>query len=573
MGLLTQVRNVASGMSPAELRKLSEWAKNQEQEAKVDPLGHGFLPHKAQMEVHTSTSQDILFVAANRIGKSTTGIREALWRATGTHPYKKVRPHSTIWCGFPDYPFYRRTTFPIYRRWFPRNRLLEFDKSEKIAVFRREDGGTCEVFFVSYDSGRDKWQGAAVDFIWLDEECPQDIYEEAMARLADSGGDMLMTQTPVSGLGWTYDSIFLPWQKGQGDWEVVEGALAEYRPECECGHNPEQHNRGHECEEEGCGCQEFKEAFELSVGAPLLPPGHPMSDRKKILRFARSIKDPDQRMIRIFGKYRARAGGIYKQFSADTNVIPAFKIPPYWEIWGGIDPGFHGFAVTLLAQDPFGRVYAFYEYFSQGETGGARARELWASITKLVDVPEDDYIVLYVDTEDPQTVLELNTWAQENGARLAFASLNQGSKAIKAGIGRVQEYLAPSRDRHTPISVLRQKPEEGEPLLYFFDTLKSSWLSGEDAHEESRLVWEIVRYRWKRKKGENVQTDEPDKASAGGAHMLDALRYAMMARLGPPPEPSVNERRPGESAIDREVREHRDELHERLMAAKKAGMQ
>lgn len=531
MGLLETVQNVAAGLQPEELKHLQEWAKDQEREAQQDPLNHGFRPHRSQMAVHSSDSKEILYVAANRVGKSTTGIRETLWRATGTHPYKKIKPHSTIWAGFPDFPFFLRVTQRLFRAWYPKNRLIEYNKSEKWASFRRDDGGQCDIFFISYDSEREKWQGAGVDFIWLDEECPQDIFEEAVARIVDSEGDLLMTQTPVSGLGWTYDAIFLPWQSGKGEWQVVEGALAEYRPECTCGHNPEDHDRS-TCQINGCPCQGFEAAFELSVGEPLVP----HMTREKILRFARAIKDPDQRLIRIFGKYRARAGGVYKMFSPLTHVVPAFQIPAHWEVWGGIDPGFHGFAVTLMAQDPMGRIYVFYEYFSQGETAGSRAKELWANITSLIYVGEEDYVIFYVDTEDPQTIMELNTWAQENGTRMAFASLAQGSKAVKAGITRVQEYLSPEKDRSTPLMVTRDRQPEGEPMLYLFDSLTSDWLSGEDAHRESRLVWELTRYRWKRKKAEGgVQTDEPDKNSAGGAHMLDAMRYAMMARLGPPP--------------------------------------
>lgn len=563
-GLLQGLKNVVQGATEKELRELQEWAAQQEKAAAEDPLNHGFRPHRSQMEVHSSIKDEILYVAANRVGKSTTGMREALWRATGTHPYKKLKPHEAIWCGFPDYPFFRRTTLRIFRRWAPRNRLINYDKTEKVAIFRRADGGTCEFFFVSYDSGRDKWQGAAVDFIWLDEECPLDIYEEAMARLVDSGGQMLMTQTPISGLGWTFDAIFLPVQQGTSEWQVVEGALAEYRPECVCNHNPEDHDRSGRCQDLDCNCRSFQYRYELAVGEPLVP----HMSRDKILRFARSIKDPDMRLIRIFGKYRARAGGVYKMFNPAVHVVPAFKIPSTWEVWGGIDPGFHGFAVTLLAQDPFGRIYVFYEYFSQGETTGSRARELWANIQRLVNLPEDDYLVLYVDTEDPQTVLELNTWAQDNDTRMAFASLEQGKKAIKAGIQRIQEYMMPDRDRPTPIMIQREKPQEGEPLVYFFDNLASTWLQGDDALATSRLIWEITRYLWKRKKEGAVQTDEPDKASAAGAHALDCFRYAMMARLGPPSDTPTPDPDDGGSAMDREMRRHLQETHEAHMAGR-----
>jgi phage terminase large subunit-like protein len=568
MGLLDGISNVALALSSEEREILRKEAAKREELARKDPLSYGFPPHGAQLQIHRSSHQDILFVAANRIGKTTTGMREVLWRATHTHPYKKIRPHSTIWCGFPDFPFYRRTTLPMFRRWYPRDMLIEFDKQDKVARFRRSDGGECEVHFVSYESGRDKWQGAAVDLIWPDEEMPQDIYEEAIARLVDSGGDMLMTLTPVSGLGWTYDAIFVPYLQGKGTWEIVEGALAEHRPECVCGHQSEEHDRGGECQSFGCSCKRHEHAWELAVGPSLMPPGHPMSDRDKILRFARSIKDPDQRLIRIFGKYRARAGGVYKQYDPTIHLVPAFKVPSYWQIWGGIDPGFHGFAFVLMVQDPMGRNFVVYEYFSQGETSGARAREMWAGIQGAVDVAEDDYVPIYVDTEDPQTVLELNTWAYENGVRLAFTSLKQGSKAVMAGIQRVQEYLTPEKWRQTPLAVMRDRPEEGEPLLYFFDNLSSTWLSGDDSSSESRLVWELTRYLWKRKRAEG-QVDEPDKASAGGAHMLDALRYGTMARLAPPVAPPEMEKDRGDPdrALDREMREHLEESHRRHMEA------
>jgi phage terminase large subunit-like protein len=553
MGLLDGTRNVVAALSPEDQRYMLEWGKEQQRRALVDPLNHGFKPHQSQLKVHRSLSKESLFVAANRIGKTTTGMREALWRATGTHPYKHTRPHTQIWCGFPDYPFFLRTTLPMFRKWAPRDSLIEYNKSEKWASFRRPDGGVCTIFFVSYDSGRDKWQGAGVDFIWLDEECPQEIYEEAIARLIDSGGEMLLTQTPVSGLGWAYDTIFLPAQTGSRDTEVIEGALAEYRDECRhCGHGHEEHRRDGRCEDEDCQCRGYEAAYELFVGPVLVP----HLTHEQVLRFARSIKDPDMRLIRIFGRFRARAGGVYKMFMPEVHVVPEFKVPSYWEVWGGIDPGFHGFAVVLLAQDPMGRIYVIYEYFSQHETAGTRARELWGEIQTRVHVEEDDYVAFYVDTEDPQTVLELNTWAQENGCRMAFASLKQGLKARKAGIQRIQEQLSPDRRRATPSYVRRDRPAAGEPLMYFFDTLGSSWLEGEEAVQDSRLVWELTRYLWKRKTKEGgSRHEDADERSAGGAHMLAALRYATMARVGAP-EPPEAEADPRMDDISREVWDH-----------------
>ncbi len=39
-------------------------------------------------------------------------------------------------------------------------------------------GGTSLCQFKSYSQGREKWQGPSIDLVWLDEECPLDIYME-----------------------------------------------------------------------------------------------------------------------------------------------------------------------------------------------------------------------------------------------------------------------------------------------------------------------------------------------------------------------------------------------------------
>src|SRR5690349_3710836 len=177
---------------------MARMAAERERLLTVDPLNYGYAPHAGQLEVHRSTRDETLLIAANRWGKTVTGMREVLWRATGTHPYKTLKPHKVIWCGFVDFGFYIRNTKRVFDQWCPRQYLIQFHESEKWAKFKRKDGGTCIVHFLSYESGRETWQGSAVDFIWLDEELPQDIYHEALTRLIDRRGQILLTQTPVS---------------------------------------------------------------------------------------------------------------------------------------------------------------------------------------------------------------------------------------------------------------------------------------------------------------------------------------------------------------------------------------
>lgn len=495
-----------------------------------DPLNYGFKPHAGQMAVHKSTADEILLVAANRFGKSMAAMREVLWRATGTHPYKKTKPCRVIWCGFVDFGFYLKVTKRLFEEWCPKDYLIQFHESEKWARFKRRDGGTCTIYFLSYESGRMSWQGAGVDFIWLDEECPQEIYQEAVARVIDRRGQILLTFTPVSGIGWAYDEIYLPGVTGSGRAHVIQGALATKDP---------------------------SQPYE--VGEPLVP----HLTREDIVRFASTFRDPDERAIRIFGEFRGRTGGVYKAFDPEVHVIPPFKIPKFYEVWGGVDPGYHGFAAVCFAQDPTGRIFVPLEFFSQQESHTVRVKALWKQIQEVFDIAPDEYFVFYCDTANPQDILELNTWSLQAGARMVFTSLEHGKKAREAGFQRVGEFLAPVPSRTTPPAVERPRPAKGEPMLYFFESLSSNWAEEEDRISASRLLWEIRRYTWKKLRRNDAVPMDADEKSAGGAHALAALRYGIMGRVGAPESPEIEDPRAGWDPL---VLRHMERLEEKEAA-------
>lgn len=54
--------------------------------------------------------------------------------------------------------------------------------------------------FKPYSQGRQKWQGPPVDVLWFDEEPPQDIYDEGLARTIATEGMAYMTFTPLLGM-------------------------------------------------------------------------------------------------------------------------------------------------------------------------------------------------------------------------------------------------------------------------------------------------------------------------------------------------------------------------------------
>ncbi len=61
-------------------------------------------------------------------------------------------------------------------------------------------GGKSILQFKAYEKGREKWQGETLDFVWFDEEPPQDIYTEGLTRTNATGGMVWMTFTPLLGM-------------------------------------------------------------------------------------------------------------------------------------------------------------------------------------------------------------------------------------------------------------------------------------------------------------------------------------------------------------------------------------
>lgn len=52
----------------------------------------------------------------------------------------------------------------------------------------------------SYEEGRTSFEAEAVDWIWLDEEPPKDVYDECKLRLLTTRGSILSTFTPLNGM-------------------------------------------------------------------------------------------------------------------------------------------------------------------------------------------------------------------------------------------------------------------------------------------------------------------------------------------------------------------------------------
>jgi phage terminase large subunit-like protein len=158
------------------------------------------------------------FVAANRVGKSEAGCYEVTCHSTGLYPdwWTGLRfTHPTlIWVGGDT----TQTVRDIIQKklvgdftdmgsgMLPKATILDFKTKrnvpEAIETLKVQhiSGGTTLIVFKTYEQGRATWQGTEVDFIWVDEECPQDVYGEALIRLMTTKGSIITTFTPLQGV-------------------------------------------------------------------------------------------------------------------------------------------------------------------------------------------------------------------------------------------------------------------------------------------------------------------------------------------------------------------------------------
>ena len=162
-----------------------------------------------------------LFMAGNRVGKTIAGGGELTYHLTGEYPEwwegkRFDRAITALAAGDTS-----QTTRDIIQTkllgglWdteefgtglIPRDRLGKPTPARGVANLYEEirvqhvSGQWSRLMLRSYDQGRRIFQGTEQDVVWLDEEVPKDVYDEALIRTMTTRGIVMMTFTPLSGL-------------------------------------------------------------------------------------------------------------------------------------------------------------------------------------------------------------------------------------------------------------------------------------------------------------------------------------------------------------------------------------
>jgi phage terminase large subunit-like protein len=252
---------------------------------------------------------------------------------------------------------------------------------------------------MSYEQDTDKFAGVPRHFTHYDEEPPHHIYDECQARLIDYNGDAWFTMTPVEGMTWVYEELFLPGEKGERGIKVVVADMTD----------------------------------------------NPYINQAGVANFLDGL-DADARSQREHGQFVALGGLVYKQFKPETHVIP-YKMPPTdWEWYASMDHGWNNPTCWLWhAVSPEGNVITFWE-----EYGREKLVKEWADIfhkkneafKRVPDIVVGDPAIKQTNAA---TGTSIQTEYSEHGVYIM-----PGINDVSIGVNQVQDYLSINSDTGKP---------------------------------------------------------------------------------------------------------------------------
>ena len=255
------------------------------------------------MAFHRCLKRNRWVFGGNRSGKTECGAVEAVWWARGIHPYRTNRDGAEGWVVSLSYEVQRDVAQAKILRYLDPDWIEEIVMSSgrkeapsrgiiDYMLIKNVFGGLSKIAFKSCDQGREKFQGASLDFVWFDEEPPLDIYRECKMRVLDKCGEIWGTMTPLKGLTWVYDEIYM---NSGGDPEV------------------------------------WHEHIEWS--------DNPFLDKREIERVSASL-DESELAMRRYGRFSVSEGAVYREFDPSRDVVEPFDFPKEWQENVSIDRGF-----------------------------------------------------------------------------------------------------------------------------------------------------------------------------------------------------------------------------------------
>lgn len=217
----------------------------------TDRLRH-YQPYPKQQEFHAAgrTHRERLLRAGNQNGKTYCAGMECAYHLTGLYPSwwtgrRWDRP-IIAWASSDtgettrDNP--QRALIGLVGEFgtgaIPKRLIGTYKSALGVAdlldyvKIRHVSGAWSTLRFKYYAQGRQKWQGPPIDLLWWDEEPPEDIYDEGLARTIATGGMGMLSFTPLLGMSEVVRRFLMEDSKDRHDTNMtIEDA--EHIPEAE----------------------------------------------------------------------------------------------------------------------------------------------------------------------------------------------------------------------------------------------------------------------------------------------------------------------------------------------------
>ncbi|MFA6330790.1 MAG: terminase family protein [Clostridia bacterium] len=291
----------------------------------------GELVHYKQIEFHKSSKRNRWVFGGNRSGKTECGAVETVWFARGIHPYRKITSATLGWVVSLSQQVQRdvaqlKVLNYLNPEWiidiamlsgkkdYPQNGIIDY------ITIKNVFGTVSRIGFKSCDQGREKFQGTSLDYVWFDEEPPEEIYKECRMRVLDTKGDIWSTMTPLKGLTWVYDEIYLNSKADNEVWHInMEWA------------------------------------------------DNPYLDKDEISALTSSMSE-EELESRKYGRFMSGTGLVYTEFDEQIHVIEPFTVPREWYDNISIDPGLNNpLSAHWYAVNGDGVVYVIAEHYTAGK--------------------------------------------------------------------------------------------------------------------------------------------------------------------------------------------------------------
>ncbi len=312
----------------ARLIKIEEEQERRRREDNLSLYNAGEEKHLKQLAFHKCQKKNRWVFGGNRSGKTECGAVETVYMARGIHPYRENRANVFGWVVSLSQQVQRdvaqaKILYYLNKSWIEEVTMLSGKKDSlkygviDQIVIKNALGGQSVIGFKSCDQGREKFQGSSLDFVWFDEEPPEDIYEECRMRVLDKSGDIFGTMTPLKGLTYIYDEIYLNSKNSEDVWcEFMEWADNPYLP------------------------------------------------KKEIDALTKTLSE-DQLESRRYGRFKSSSGLVYPEFDENVHVLKEpFRVPPEWQDNISIDPGLNNpLSAHWYCVDYDGNVYVVAEHF------------------------------------------------------------------------------------------------------------------------------------------------------------------------------------------------------------------